>query len=388
MERSFRSIIFRSLTLAAVFVLGVQYARSCRGSQIRDLDRVWQEVENNYAGGPVDRDKMLRGALAGLIGSLASPNDTFSAYFDPDMEKMFESGNAGKISSWGLITDIRTDPPTIVGVRPNSPAAKAGVYPGDRLLAVNGRRLVGLTRQDVYRLGQGPNGAKFRLLIGREGAAKPLPVEFILEPSSFDLVSWRPIPTPGGKLALIQIASFTGDAAAKFDQAYAEALKEGVRGLIIDLRGDPGGETGVTAHIAGAWLGSRVCMIEVDAQGHVGLLTARGGASLAGLPTVVLVDGGSASASEVLAGALQDHGQAKLVGARTFGKGVGQAEYRLRDGSLIELVVFRWFTPKGRSIHGAGLEPDLTVALTVADRQAGRDPQLDAAVRLLAPAGR
>jgi carboxyl-terminal processing protease len=261
---------------------------------------------------------------------------------------------------------------------------KAGLRPKDWILKINGTSTDGMSSSEAVSLIRGPAGTKVTLTIYRDGFAAPQ--DFTITRAAINVKSLvlEYLNVNNGAIAHVKIRQFNGDTIPLLDRAINNIFsKSDVKGIILDLRGNPGGYLESAVQVAGEWDGEAVVVSEKNRDNintdHQAFKATR----LAGYKTVVLVDGGSASASEIVAGALKDWGKATIVGMKTFGKGSVQDLTQLADGSQIKLTIAKWFTPKGVNIDEQGIEPDVKVDLTVDDYNNDKDPQLDKAVELL-----
>jgi carboxyl-terminal processing protease len=354
----------------------------------------YHTINDRYAGGTVDRDRMVQGAIRGMIDSLADP---YSAYLTSDEYRASLQGISGEFEGIGAdlasqATDgsagCATIGPTcrLVIVRPlgGSPAERAGLLPGDRVLAADGVPFDGLSVDAARARIRGPKGTVLELSIVR-GEASPFELsitrDVILQPEVESRV------LAGGSVGFVHLKGFSDRSATDFATAVGDQVAAGRRRLIIDLRGDPGGYVTAARQVASQFIGSGTIFWEQDARGGQTPTQAipGGAATDRSIQVVCLIDHGSASASEIVAAALQDTGRATLVGQRSFGKGTVQQWQELAgEGGAFRLTVARWLSPANRWIPGVGLAPDVTVALP-AGSPPGADPTLDRALELLAP---
>ncbi|MBE3581908.1 MAG: S41 family peptidase [Thermoanaerobacteraceae bacterium] len=317
------------------------------------LTEVRELIEKNYAG-EVDPYSLEEGAIRGMIRALGDP---YSDYLSPREVEAFQQVLEGEYSGTGMVVAEENGVFTIRAVLPSSPAARQGIRPGGVLLRVDGKPLKGLPLEEVILLLRGEPGTRVTVEITWPWDAQP---------RSFTLVR-ELIRQPMAEAALLEggvgylaIWSFTSRTPEEVASSLEELEGKGARGLVLDLRGNSGGYLGAAVEVASLFLleGTPVAQV-VDKQGWVEVLRSEG----PGIdwPVVVLVDGGTASAAELLAGALRDTGAALLVGTRTFGKGSIQSLLPLRDGGALKLTTAHYLTPAGRQIDGEGLEPDLSV---------------------------
>ncbi len=253
--------------------------------------------------------------------------------------------------------------PTIVQTMPHSPAHAAGLRAGDVILAVDGRPVRGLTLTQIVQRVRGKPGTVVRLQLARRGHLRPIELAIKRADVQVDDVSWQMLP---GKPAIAQVSfeRFSEDSDKHLREVLEHARQQGAEGIILDLRGNPGGLKKQAIAVASEFLPKdAVVFIEQDAKGNREKVISKGGGAWEQAPLVMLVDGGSASSSEILAGALQDNRRAKLVGTRTFGTGTVLQEFKLSDGSAVLLAVLLWLTPDGREIWHKGIEPDVIVQL-------------------------
>jgi carboxyl-terminal processing protease len=352
----------------------------------------YRAVTDRYAGGSVDRKAVIEGAIKGMIGALG---DQYSFYMTADEFKASLRGIAGEFEGIGttigtvdakggssscttLGPDCRM---AIIAPIPGSPAEKAGLRPGDVITKVDGTSIDGLTLDQARAKVRGPKDTTVTLTIER-GAAAPFDVEVtravIISPEveAKDLAN--------GSIGYIRLSGFSDHAAAELDRVTAEDVKAGKKKLILDLRGNPGGYVTAARDIASQFLADGTIFWSEDANGNLTETDAEpgGAATDPSIELVVLVDGGSASASEIVAGALHDRGRATLVGTRTFGKGTVQQWTQLEDDSGgFRLTVAKWLTPDKTWIHGAGITPDVIV--DTAPEKPGDDPVLAKALEIL-----
>ncbi|MFH1430766.1 MAG: S41 family peptidase, partial [Candidatus Uhrbacteria bacterium] len=270
---------------------------------------------------------------------------------------------------------------TIIAPLPGTPAANAGLRTSDAILAIDEVSTFDMTLEEAVARIRGPRGTSVGLLIHSPDAEVPRTVTMTREVIAIESVTVEERKTSDGTpITYIQIAHFNGDTVERFDTAVRELIARNDRGIILDLRNDPGGFLDSAIDISGAWAERRVVVRERANDGRVQEHRTDGLARLQSLPTVVLVNAGTASASEIVAGALQDYGLATIIGEQTFGKGTVQHLTNLDDGSAIKLTIAEWLTPSGRSIEGDGITPDVVVELSDDDMENERDGQLDRAL--------
>jgi carboxyl-terminal processing protease len=352
----------------------------------------YHTIEDRYAGAAVDRDTLIAGAIRGMISSLGDP---FSAYLTPEEYKASLQGINGQFEGIGAEIGTRQADGTIgctplgpscrlIVTRPipGSPAEKAGVLADDAVLATDGTALDGLTVDAARDRIRGPKGSVVTLTIQR-GTSRPIQLQV-----TRDIVQQSEVETKilaDGTVGYIKLNAFSDASADEFVGALKADVDAGRTKLIVDLRGNPGGYVTAARKIASQFISSGPVFWEQDAQGRQlpSDALADGLATDSKTQVVVLVDGGSASASEIVAGALQDTARATLVGQQTYGKGTVQQWQELTGtGGAFKLTVFRWLTPDKRWIHGTGLTPDVVVTLPT-PVPAGTDPILDRGLQVL-----
>jgi carboxyl-terminal processing protease len=278
--------------------------------------------------------------------------------------------------------DNEDDALIIISPLKGSPAEAAGLKPGDEILFVDATSTIGYSASDAVAIIRGPIGTSVTLTIMREGWTRPREFEIVREEINIPTVNFEML---SENVAHIELYQFSSHASRDFLDALRQASFARARGIILDLRGNPGGYLDVSVQIAG-WFLPRGVLV-VSQEGRNGIETeamyASGNASLSKIPMVILIDEGSASASEILAGALRDHRKIPLVGKTSFGKGTVQEIQDLSDGSVLKLTVAHWVLPSGHVLEDAGLEPDYDVELTEEDLEKGLDPQLDKALEIM-----
>ena len=335
---------------------------------------VLDDIQQSYIKQPIDEQALFYGALAGLVHSL---DDPYSTFFTPEGAKAFQNDLDLSIEGIGAEIGFKEKQLAIIAPLPNSPAEKAGLKPGDYILAVDNVDVTSLTIDEAVKLIRGKAGTKVVMSLrrGKEGKTITVTREKITVSSvvhkRFD-----------GYISYIQLVSFNEDTVPKFDAVVRELLLKSPKGIILDVRNNPGGLLDSAIQLSAEFIGKEVVVRERDAQGKERVDKGDRNASLPRIPVVVLVNGGSASASEILAGALQDTKRAQVVGSKTFGKGSVQTLNDLPDGSQLKLTVAKWFTPKGRSIDGEGIVPDIVVADPTESGEA-QDTQLQKALEIL-----
>lgn len=338
--------------------------------------KTWNHIRTEYVKQPVSEVKLFYGAMAGMVAAL---DDPYSIFFEPVLAEKFNQELSGTFDGIGAEVGIKAEKVTIISPLPDSPAEKSGLRSGDIILAIDGIDTSGMTIDIAVSKIRGPRGTKVKLSIGRKGTKQPFDVEIMRAP--IVIKSVRPEFKDG--IAIIKVTSFAEDTVRGFDKAVKETLAKGAKGVILDLRSNPGGYLDAGVALTGEWVKNSVVLIERSADGTEKTYNSDGNSRFADMPTVILVNEGSASASEILAGALQDYGKAKLVGKKTFGKGSVQDYQQFSDGSSLKLTIAEWLTPKGRFIDKQGIVPDVEVELTEEDYNAGKDPQMDKALEIL-----
>jgi carboxyl-terminal processing protease len=338
---------------------------------------VWNLIKDRYAKQPVDEKKMFYGSLEGMVASLGDPH---SIFMEPVATQEFAKELAGKFEGIGAEIGIKNDLLVIIAPLPDSPAEKAGLISGDRILGIDDLDTTGMTIDEAVSHIRGDKGTKVKLHILSKGEDEPRVVEIVRDTIVVQSVKVTYATSPKGKkLAVIEISHFNGDTTGLFLEAVTRAAAKGVDGIVLDLRDNPGGYLDSAVQILGEWVPGDIAVSERYSDGSVDEHRADGRGRLAGIPTVVLVNGGSASASEIVSGALQDHGKAVLIGEQTYGKGSVQDLVDLDDGSSVKITIAEWLTPKGNNINTQGIAPDYVVERTHQDYENDKDPQRDAA---------
>ncbi len=359
------------------------------------LDQAWQLLEQNYADpSSLDPTTLVEGAIRGLMAAVNDPGHT--GYLTAAEVKARDQSLSGTYVGIGATLADGTGGPTVVRVLPDSPAERAGVVAGDTIVAVDGTRVAGLTNSEVAAKVRGPEGTPVSVTLRNvSGTERTLTIR--RAKLSLPVASWAF--EPGTKRAVIRLESFSSGAADALVSAIKAAQAGGAQGIVLDLRGNPGGYVSEAVKTASQFLESGVVYISTDRTGVRQNHDVLPGGVATMIPLVVLVDGQTASAAEIVTGALQDAGRATVVGETTYGTGTVVGTYPLADGSAVTIGTERWLTPKGRAIWREGLTPDQVVPLAqgvaylTPDGFAGLGPggigsssdtQLQAALRALA----
>jgi len=339
----------------------------------------WDIVKTQYVQQPVDEVEMMRGAIRGMLASLG---DEHTSYMDPDQYRQQNAPLQGEYEGIGAWVDITGEYLKIIAPMPGSPAEAAGLQPDDLVIAVDGEDMTGVDGNLVLRRILGPAGTEVTLTIRRASVAEP-----------FDVTIKRAkitIPSVKGEMledevAYVQLLTFGDDTAEELNKTLKELLSKNPKGLILDLRNNGGGYLKTAVKVVSEFIpADKVVLIEEYGDGTRQTYETEKYGIARDIPLVVLVNEGTASASEITAGAIQDYGRGKLVGTNTYGKGSVQNWVPLaNDQGAVRVTIARWLTPKGRQINKVGLEPDIVVEFTEEDIQIRRDVQLEKAVELL-----
>jgi carboxyl-terminal processing protease len=357
--------------------------RSVSGVDLTELQQAVRLVQAEYVDGNVNTTNLSHGTVQGLISALGDP---FSAYFDPAQYKRLQQSYNGQYSGIGIYVSFTTGYPVVTGTVAGSPAAAAGLQAGDTIVKVGDKDMKGLTSDQATTLIQGPDGTKVTLTISRGTET----FEVTITRAEIQVPSVRSA-TIANDILYVRIYQFGSGTSAEFASALSKGLP-GAVGIVLDLRGDPGGFITAADAVISEFVASGETFELRDRVHSVERHDVTGKPAAPTLPLVVLVDANSASASEIVAGSLQVHGRAKLVGTVTFGKGSVQQDFELADGADIHLTIKRWYLPNGQTIDHKGLQPDVKVTLAKATDQFdvtalsqgyAKDTQLNAALALL-----
>ncbi len=341
--------------------------------------QAWQDLNANYLNNPsTTNETKMYGAITGLVNSVGDP---YTEFFSPSDSQQFQQDITGNFGGIGAELGSNTSSQIVV-ISPlaGTPAAKAGLKPEDWIVAVNGSSTDGMNIDNVVNLVRGPVGTPVTLTIMRQGWKTTQDFKIVRANIQVPTVSFE----MKGDIAHITLNEFTQDADGLFASALQKAVDANAKGIVLDLRGDPGGYLEVAVDISGYFLkpGSPVVK-EVGRTVPEQDFTASGDGSLDTMPMAVLIDGGSASAAEILSGALHDDRNIPLVGEKSFGKGTVQQLFTLSDGSSIKITVAHWVLPSGRILDHDGLVPEYVVPMTDADIASGNDPQLAKALSVV-----
>lgn len=338
------------------------------------VDEVYQQIRSNFDGEPTDED-FLNGLKKGLA---RATGDTYTEFFTAEETKQFNEGLNGTFE--GIGAELGKEGNLIIVVAPikGAPAEKAGILPGDIITEINGESAADISVSEAVTKIRGPKGEEVTLTIVREG--EELEIKIVRDTINIASVEWEMKGTTG----VISIGRFGDDTVSLTRKAAQELKDKGATNFVLDVRGNPGGLLDAAVGVSGVWLPKGTTVLEEKRNGEV-VQTFKTDSQpiLAGVQTVVLINGGSASASEIVAGALHDHKAATLMGTKSFGKGSVQRVIPLNAGGSLKVTIARWFTPAGKNIDKEGIAPDQEVKITTEQREAKQDPQLDAAINLL-----
>lgn len=338
----------------------------------------WDIIHQQYVEQPVDDTKLMEGAIRGMMESLGDPHST---YMDPQTYKDANAQLAGSYEGIGATVDTTGSYLTIISTFPGSPAEKVGLESGDQVIAVDHKDMTGIAPELVRQKVIGPSGTTVHLSVARKGASAPLEFDVTRAKITMPSASGKMLPN---NIAYVQVTTFGENTTKELTAALQTLMPQNPKGLILDLRDNGGGYLQTAVEVVSQFQDQGAALYEQYGNGTKKEYDVIGGGLATKIPMVVLINEGTASASEITAGALQDYGRAKLVGVVSYGKGTVQNWVPIsNDQGAVRITIARWLTPKERQIDKHGLTPDVYVPRTAADRQAGRDPQLDAAVQTL-----
>ncbi len=327
---------------------------------------------------PVLADPALRNKAA-IQGILDELDDPYTSYLDKEERQLWESSFAGSFEGIGATVDVDDGRFSVTAPIAGSPAEQAGVRAGDWIQQVDGRSTDGLSVQQAILLVRGPRGSQVTLTILHQGDSQPVEITIIRDTIKVPSLTWE----MKDGVAHVRLSTFGERSAAEMQDALREIQRLKATGLVLDLRHNPGGLLEIAIQIASQFLKDGLVLYEGDNKGGREPVKVRPGGLATDIPMVVLVDNASASASEVVAGALRDHARATIIGATTVGKGSINQVHDLSDGSALMITIARWYTPNGDLIQGKGITPDVTAERTPEDVKAQRDPPLDKALEVL-----
>ncbi len=377
------AIIIAAVTLAVGIIVGLgwnQYFAPMFGlggsadSRWLALDEVYNKLSNSYDG-DIDEAKAVEGAKKGLTESLG---DVYTVYMDTEEAKEFEDDLHGNVGAGiGVEMGLRDGYVRVLRTLPDNPAREAGILAGDILYKVNGEEVYDLSTEEISKKVRGEEGTEVEVTVVRDGNEKTFKMkrEVINNVSAY--VEYD------GPTAIVTVTRFDNDTGTMVQGFAKDFEKKGVKKVILDLRGNGGGYVSAAQDLLSLWIDGETILLQKSKHFDDSDMKAlTGKASLKDMKTIVLVNGSTASASEIVAGALQDYGKATVVGETTYGKGVVQQLYDLSGGSKLKVTTASWYTPKDRSINKTGIEPDVKVERSYEDINSMRDPQLDKAKKL------
>ncbi len=360
----------------------------CRVCQPEDINfslfwEAYKEIQDKFVDpAKIDTQKIIYGAIGGMIKSLDDPYTTF---FNPEDTKKFKEDITGRFEGIGIEIGKKDGQLQVIAPLEGTPAQRAGLKAGDKILQINHESTVDLTIDEAVDRIRGPQGTKVVLTITREGLESTKDIEITREVIQINALSLDFRDFNNRRMAIVKINQFSEQAGFEFAKAARNIIDNDPHGIILDLRNNPGGYLEISQEIAEWFLspGSIVTIEDFGGKEERIEYKTSDNARLIDYPVVVIINQGSASASEILAGALRDNREIKLVGEKSFGKGSIQELAELQDGSFLKITVANWLTPKGELITGKGLEPDIQVGLSDEDFNQGKDPQLDKAIEII-----
>jgi carboxyl-terminal processing protease len=339
----------------------------------------WSFLDKQFYGPIPPDNERVYGAIRGMVASFG---DQHTAFIDPARAAVMSENIEGSFEGIGASVGLdEADRLVINDPYPGRPAFKAGLRAGDVVLKVDGRSIKDFTLYESVALIRGPAGSSVVLTILREGEPEPFEVTVVRAKIDIEIVESKLL---DHQIGYVRLAQFSSGAADKIARAMEELVDQGAQAMIFDLRSNPGGLLSEAVNVSSLFIEDGPVVIEKLKEGEEKVFEAKAARyQPVSAPLVVLVNAGSASASEIVAGAIQDRGRGMIIGEQTYGKGSVQLPHNLADGSELRVTIAEWLTPNGRQIHQTGITPDVEVELTIEDLQNERDPQLDEAVNYL-----
>lgn len=379
------TIFFSVLIIGASFGSGLYFGQTqCQICAPEEVDfsllwETWHKLSEKYVDkGKLDIQKMIYGAISGMVDSLGDP---YTVFLDPSDTKKFTDDVKGSFEGIGIEIGIRKGELQVIAPLDNTPAQRAGLKPGDKIIKIDDTLTADLSIDGAVDLIRGPKGTSVNLTIYNDNLKEPKVFSIIRDVIEIPSMSWKLIE---GDIAHIKLSHFSEKAIFDFRTAAIEILTSPAKSIILDLRNNPGGYLEVSREIAGYFLErGQVVVIEDFGNNEKNQYLAQGAGALMGYPIVILINEGSASASEILAGCLRDNRGIMLIGEKSFGKGSVQELEDLVGGSSLKVTIAKWLTPKGESITDKGLEPDIKVEMKESDFENNLDPQLDKAIEII-----
>jgi carboxyl-terminal processing protease len=338
------------------------------------INELYQQLVDNFDGEITD-EALLNGQKSGLV---AAAEDPYTEFLTAQETKEFNDGLNGSFEGIGAELSREGNFVVIVAPIKGTPADKAGIQPGDVIIEIDGESAANISVTEAVTRIRGPKGEEVVLTIIRDGQELVVPI--IRDTITIESVEWEKRDNTG----IITISRFGDDTVELTRRAAQELKDQGITDVVLDVRNNPGGLLDAAVNVSSVWLPKGSTVLEEKRNGVVvQTFKTTDQPVLPGMPTVVLINGGSASASEIVAGALRDNKAATLIGEQTFGKGSVQRVIPLSGGGSLKVTIARWFTPEGKNIDKEGIAPDQAVELTAENREADQDPQLDAALQKL-----
>jgi len=386
--KKFLTSFFLVFTILTSFGLGIYFGKTqCQICPPQEIDfslfwEVYHKLQEKFVDkGKFDVQKMIYGAISGMVKSLGDP---YTVFFPPEETKRFEEDVKGVFEGVGMEIGIRKGQLQVIAPLEGTPAQRAGLRPGDKILKINDTPTSDLTIDEAVNLIRGPKGTEVTLTIFREEWEKTKEIKIVRDVIEVPSLKWEMKEINGQKIAYIQLYQFSEKASFDFRKAAIEILESPAQKIILDLRNNPGGYLEVAQAISGWFLEKeKTVVIEDFGQGNKNEYKSQGPGTFSDYKVVILINQGSASGAEILAGALRDNRGILLIGEKSFGKGSVQELEKLKEGSSLKITVAKWLTPKGELITDVGLTPNIKVEMTEEDYNEGKDPQLEKAIEVI-----
>ena len=383
--KKFLILFFITVVIVISFVFGFIFGQTeceiCPPEQV-DFSLFWQAwdtLQKRFVNQEeFDTQQMIYGAISGMVKSLEDP---YTVFLDPDDTKRFIEDIKGSFEGVGMEIGIRKSQLTVIAPLEGTPAQKAGLRPGDKILKVDETSTIDISIDEAVDLIRGPKGTEVVLLIYREEWENTQEIPIIRQVIKIPSLKLEMLDE---NIAHLKLYQFSEKARADFRKTANEILQGPAEKIILDLRNNPGGYLEVSQDIAG-WFLKQGQIVVIEDFGKAGQkeYLSKGPSRFLDYPLVILINQGSASASEILAGAIRDNRDIKLIGEKSFGKGSVQELERLKQGSSLKITIAKWLTPKGELIADVGLEPDVIIEMTDEDYEQERDPQLEKAIEII-----